>query len=146
MMSSVEETLQMIPVIKSFNMEFRKQTEFHEENQKYSEYTLRYQQRQNLLQPITTFIGGLGVITFVWFLSSDIRDQSISIAEIVSIIMYGTMLIRPLSSLSAVYGQFQNTQAASSRIQGLLNNEREVSTNSTENIGHEDSGLSLIHI
>ena len=134
LVSFVEESIQMIPIVKSFLIEQRNNDEFASKHEDYVKKHLKYQQRQNLLQPSTTLIGGIFLIIYAWIISSDINNQAITVAEIVSIVMYGTILIRPLGSLAAIFGQFQSTKAAHERIQKLANNSQENYSDATSNL------------
>lgn len=134
LVSFVEESIQMIPIVKSFLIEQRNNDEFASKHEDYVKKRLKYQQRQNLLQPSTTLIGGIFLIIYAWIISSDINNQAITVAEIVSIVMYGTILIRPLGSLAAIFGQFQSTKAAHERIQKLANNSQENYSDATSNL------------
>ena len=134
LVSFVEESIQMIPIVKSFLIEQRNNDEFASKHEDYVKKHLKYQQRQNLLQPSTTLIGGIFLIIYAWIISSDINNQAITVAEIVSIVMYGTILFRPLGSLAAIFGQFQSTKAAHERIQKLANNSQENYSDATSNL------------
>jgi len=122
LMAFMTETIESIQITKAFSLEKDRSTAFKSKNTIFRGLSLKYQLRQNLLQPLSRMIGGLFIVVFAWVLSNDISSGNITLAELVSIILYGTITMRPLGNLSAVYGLHQRCRAAAQRIDQLFDN------------------------
>ena len=105
LVSVVEENLGMLPAIKSFTRESHEQGRFEEANQ--GLYTLARRQRliESALSPVISLLGGLGVLVLLWMGTSHIQSGQLPPSDLVSLLLYAVLLMRPLDTLANVCGQ-----------------------------------------
>jgi len=114
--SIVEENLQLLPIIKSFNREVIESERFKEENSKLLNLTSRYLWIQSMLSPLAYFMASATILLLLWLGSTRVESGLLSIDQLVSLLLYGMLLTRPVSGLADVYGQVQHARGASERI------------------------------
>ncbi|MFT5452586.1 MAG: ATP-binding cassette subfamily B protein [Enterobacterales bacterium] len=114
--SIVEENLQLLPIIKSFNREVIESKRFDEENKKLLNLTSRYLWIQSMISPLAYFMASATVLLLLWLGSARVESGQLSIDQLVSLLLYGMLLTRPVSSLSEVYGEVQHVRGASERL------------------------------
>ncbi len=66
-MSSIEETLGGLRIIKAFNAEDKVKTRFHQGNQKFYNISNTVARRQQLAHPMSEFLGTLTIAIVLWF-------------------------------------------------------------------------------
>lgn len=71
------------------------------------------------LTPITVTIGLISLLFVIWIGTDSIATASTG--EIVSIVLYALLIIRPMGQLADTYGQTMNFLGASERLLGYLN-------------------------
>ena len=114
--SIVEENLSLLPVIKSFTREKIESMRFQEGNLRLLNLTTRYLRIQALLSPVVRFLAAAAILLLLWISSRQIESGQLSPANMVSLLLYGMMLTRPISGLADVYGQIQHTRGAAQRL------------------------------
>jgi len=114
--SIAEENLNLLPVIKSFTREQIESKRFKEGNIRYFNLTARYLRIQSLMSPVVHFLAAAGIILLLWITSAKIGTGLLTPAELVSLLLYGMLLTRPISGLADVYGQVQRTRGAAERL------------------------------
>jgi len=114
--SIAEENLNLLPVIKSFTREQIESNRFKEGNLRLLNLTARYLRIQSLISPVVHFLAAAGIILLLWITSAKIGTGQLTAAELVSLLLYGMLLTRPISGLADVYGQIQRTRGAAERL------------------------------
>lgn len=115
-----EENLQLLPVIKSFTRESIESGRFSKSNKHMLHLLSKYLGIQSMLSPTGQLIASLGVLLLLFLSSSDLVSGKLTTAEFVSLIFYCMLFVRPVSSLSGVYGQIQHALAAVERIGEMI--------------------------
>ena len=123
--SIVEENLNLLPVIKSYTREQIESKRFEEGNLRLLNMTARYLRIQSLLSPVVHFLAATGIILLLWITSAKIGTGQLTPAELVSLLLYGMLLTRPISGLADVYGQVQRTLGAAERLIDVFSTEPE---------------------
>ena len=123
--SIAEENLQLLPVIKSFTRESIESKRFSESNKRLLDLLSKYLGIQTVLSPFGQLIASLGVLFLLFLSSGDLVSGRLTTAEYVSLIFYCMLFVRPVSTLSGVYGQVQHALAAVERIGGIISVEPE---------------------
>ena len=114
-----------LPIIKSFSREDLESTRFRQSNDELYDISALYLEKQARLAPAIRFLA-TAIIFLILFLSGkSITNGSLSPANIVSLILYGMLLSRPISSLAETYGHTQRSIAAGKRLLGVLNEKNE---------------------
>ncbi len=118
--AAAEEGLSMLPAIKTFTRE-------HTESERHSKrvrrvLTLRTTQQRiyAALEPTVQFIAASAVVLLLWLGSAQIREGSMTPAELVSFLLYTALLTRPVSALANIYGQARITRGHLERLQSVL--------------------------
>jgi len=123
--SIAEENLNLLPVIKSYTREQVESTRFREGNLRLLNLTARYLRIQSLMSPAVHFLAAAGIILLLWITSAKIGTGQLTAAELVSLLLYGMLLTRPISGLADVYGQVQRTRGAAERLIEVFSTEPE---------------------
>jgi ABC-type multidrug transport system fused ATPase/permease subunit len=116
----VEENLQMLPVIKSFTREAIESKRFQEGNLRLLNLTARYLRIQSMLSPMIHFLAAAGILLLLWLSSHQLESGQLTSAELVSLLLYGMLMTRPVSSLADLYGQVQRTRGAAERLNDVF--------------------------
>ncbi len=111
-----EENLGLLPLIKAFGREATESERFRRETAK----VLRLRQRQlglqAMLSPVLQLAASLGVLLVLWFAGRQLVEGSLTLPEMVSLLLYGLFFTRPVSGLANLYGQLQQVRGASERL------------------------------
>lgn len=114
-----------LPIIKSFSREHHESMRFRQSNDELYTISALYLEKQARLAPAIRFLA-TAIIFLILFLSGDsINNGALSPAQIVSLMLYGMLLSRPISSLAETYGHSQRSVAAAKRLLAVLNEKNE---------------------
>jgi len=111
-----EENLQLIPVIKAFTRETIESDRFTQVNSRFLDIIRKYTKIQSLLSPMTGFLSAAGILLILWLSIGKLETGQLSIASVVSLLLYGMLLTRPVSNLADLYGQTVRVGIALDRI------------------------------
>ncbi len=114
--SVVEENLNMLPAIKSYTRENIESTRFQEGNLRLLNLTHQNQRVQSMLTPAIQFLASAGILMLLAVGTHKIQTGQLPAADLVSILLYGMLLTRPVSGLAGIYGQVQATRGAAERL------------------------------
>jgi ATP-binding cassette, subfamily B, bacterial len=112
----LEENLQMLPVIKSFTREVRESKRFMAGNLRLLGLTARYLRIHAMMSPVVHFLAAAGILVLLWLSSDLFTAGELTAAQLVSLLLYGMLITRPISSLADVYGQLQHARGAAERL------------------------------
>jgi len=118
--SIVEENLQLLPIIKSFNREEIESKRFQESNLNLLNLTSRYLRIQSMLSPLIHFMAASAILLLLWVGSARFESGQLGLDQLVSLLLYGMLLTRPVSGLADVYGQVQRARGAAERLIKVL--------------------------
>jgi len=118
--SIVEENLQLLPIIKSFNREEIESKRFQESNLHLLNLTSRYLRIQSMLSPLIHFMAASAILLLLWVGSIRFESGQLGLGQLVSLLLYGMLLTRPVSSLADVYGHVQRARGAAERLIKVL--------------------------
>jgi len=118
--SIVEENLQLLPIIKSFNREEIESKRFQESNLHLLNLTSRYLRIQSMLSPLIHFMAASAILLLLWVGSVRFESGQLGLGQLVSLLLYGMLLTRPVSGLADVYGQVQRARGAAERLIKVL--------------------------
>ncbi len=114
-----------LPIIKSFSREHLESSRFRQSNDELYHISALYLEKQARLAPAIRFLA-TAIIFLILFLSGDnIANGSLTPAQIVSLMLYGILLSRPISSLAETYGHTQRSIAAGKRLLAVLDEKNE---------------------
>jgi len=130
-----EENIGLLPIIKSFTREALESERFNQGNQRLLVLYRRYYRIQSFISPIIQFLAASGILLLLWISSHKLQTNEISTGGLVSLLLYGMLLTRPISGLADVYGQIQSTRGAATRLIDLFSNQPEPLDKGTNHLG-----------
>ncbi|MDE6290196.1 MAG: ABC transporter ATP-binding protein/permease [Muribaculaceae bacterium] len=127
-LSTIEESLSGLRIIKAFNAERQMDTRFRAETQSYVKSANAMLRRQALAHPMSEFLGTIAVIVVLWFGGTLILGGSSSI-DAATFIFYMTIfysIINPAKDLSKTGYAVSKGMAALARIDKILDAENPI--------------------
>jgi len=113
-----EENLSMLPAIKTFTREPLESARYRDKIESILHLSNQERLIYAALGPGVQFLAAAGMVLILWQLSGPMAGRSP--AEIVSFLLYATLLTRPVSALADVYGQTRQAQGALERLSAVL--------------------------
>jgi subfamily B ATP-binding cassette protein MsbA len=133
-----EENLGMLPAIKTFTREFQESARYRRQ----IDYILTLSARQRAiyagLGPGVQFLAAGGIVLVLWLAGDRVSGGSMGPGDLVTFLLYTSLLTRPVSALADVYGQTQVARGALERLMRVLTERPEPLTQ----VGHE---LEAVH-
>jgi ATP-binding cassette, subfamily B, bacterial len=120
-----EENLSTLPLVKSFSREKFETLRFLSSNAEFLATSEKYIKAQAQLAPITQFLASAIVIVFLLLAGDQFLAGGISTGNFVSLLLYGLLLTRPISSMAEAYGQTQRAVAAAGRLSDVFSQQTE---------------------
>ena len=122
LLSTLEETLTGIRVIKAFNAEAAMQQRFRRENQMLNLLNVFTLRRRDLASPLSEFLGALVMVALVYLGGSLVigKDASLSGGEFIGYIILFSQLLAPAKSFTTGYYWIRKGSASAERIFELL--------------------------
>ncbi len=122
LMSSIEETLGGLRIIKAFNAEDKVKTRFHQGNQKFYNISNTVARRQQLAHPMSEFLGTLTIAIVLWFGGSLILSghSSINASSFIYYLVIFYSIINPAKDLSKAAYSIQKGLASMERVDRIL--------------------------
>jgi ABC-type multidrug transport system fused ATPase/permease subunit len=110
------ENIGAISLVKAFNRESSESRKFRMHNEEI--LTLRSKQfrLQAMLAPMVQFLSSVCVLVVVLLCYLKFQAGDLVVSDLISLLLYGFIFTRPLSSLASLYGQVQQTTGATSRL------------------------------
>jgi len=116
MFATLEENIGMLPAIKSFTREGHESARFERSNRKLLDIAKRQLLVEALLTPAVHLLAGLGLLLLLYLSTQQMQAGALQPADLVSILLYGMLLTRPVSGLAGVYGRVQTARGAAGRL------------------------------
>lgn len=132
LLSIMDETLGGLRIIKGFNAEKNVTEKFHNENQQYTNISIRMYRKVDLASPLSEFLG-VSVLVIILYLGGKmvITDQSMDGALLIMYLVMFSQLLTPAKSFTSAYYSVQKGLASSDRINKIL--DAEVTIKDAEN-------------
>ncbi len=116
----LEENVDMLPLIKSVNMEAEELAAYQRINERILHLHRHNTRLQLMLSPLVQFSGMAAIVLMLWLSVTAGGESPLTVADLVSLLLYGSMLAGPVGSLANVYGSYQSTSAATERISRFM--------------------------
>jgi len=116
----LEENLGMLPAIKSFTREQTESARYREQTGKVLALGVRRVRIHALLEPVLQFTCAAAVLLLLALAGGRVGEEGMTVAELVSFLLYAALLTRPVSALAGVYGQVQAARGALARLQQVF--------------------------
>ncbi|MBN2814715.1 MAG: ABC transporter ATP-binding protein [Bacteroidales bacterium] len=128
LLSTIEETLGGLRIIKGFNAEQKVYQRFQRENDDYRKIMSRLLRRRYLAHPLSEFLGTTIIIIVMWFGGFLILNQSSSLEPEQFIVYLAVFysIINPIKAFSQEYYSIQKGLASMERINRILHVENNI--------------------
>lgn len=115
-----EENLKLLSLIKTFTSEPRESRRHREQVMRVARLASVQHGIEAALEPVMQFLAATGIVAILWFASGRIVAGSLSVGDLVSLLLYAALLASPVSSLASLYGQAQGIGGGLARLQSVL--------------------------
>ena len=120
MLSHAESHLDAILLLKAFDRGADSAAEFSNRSTELATLEKRVALALGRVQPLLNMIAGVALVALLWLLSRKLTAGGLAAGELVSFLMYGYFLAKPMASLASFYGQMQLTRASVTRLKALF--------------------------
>lgn len=122
-LSTIEETLGGLRIIKAFNAEDKVRTRFSEENEVFYDLSSRVARRQALAHPMSELLGTAAIAIILWFGGSLILNgySTLTAPKFIYYMVIFYSIINPAKDLSKAAYQIQKGLASMERVDKILN-------------------------
>ena len=127
-MSTIEETLGGLRIVKAFNAEDKMRRRFHNENRRFYDLSKRVARRQQLAHPMSEFLGTAAVAIVLWFGGWLILGgrTSLNAAEFIYYMIIFYSIINPAKDLTKGAYAIQKGLASMERVDKILSAENPI--------------------
>jgi len=120
MVGMAEENIGMLPAIKTFTREPLESARFKNQIGEIVSLNDRQLHIYAALGPGIQFLAAAGIVLVLWLAGERINLGTLGAGQLVTFLLYTTLLTRPVSALSDVYGQTQSARGAVERLMQVL--------------------------
>ena len=125
-LATLQETLSGIRVVQGFGRQKPSQELFRRVNEEYREANMSTIRLSGTYFPGVELLSGIGTAIILYFGSTRVLDQEVSIGVMVAFVGYLSSFFDPIQQLSQLYSTFQSAMAALEKIFGVLDTEPEI--------------------
>ena len=125
-LATLQETLSGIRVVQGFGRQKPSEEVFRRVNEEYREANMSTIRLSGTYFPGVEMLSGIGTAIILYFGSTQVLDQEISIGVMVAFVGYLSSFFDPIQQLSQLYSTFQSAMAALEKIFGVLDSDPEV--------------------
>ena len=131
-LSSIEETLGGLRIIKAFNAEKHINDKFNDVNNKHTKLTLKMTRKKDAAAPLSEFIGITVMVTLVYYggtlvLNTPVDEKGIFTgSQFLAYIILFARLLTPVKAFSTAYAVILKGAASADRLEEVLNAENEI--------------------
>ncbi len=118
--TTTEEMLELLPVIKSFTAEPFEQRRYDDRITELRRLSMRQQHIYAILGPVSQFAVAAAALLLLLLAGQSLTSGELGPAETVSFLLYVALLVRPVSQLSSIYGQVQTARGTLARLQSVF--------------------------
>ena len=123
-----EQAIEMLPMIKAEACEPQQQAAYASAARRALDNARSLRIAASPLQPVIQLVSLTGIITLLILAAGPASDNPAQPGELVTLLLYGVIIARPLSGLADVYGRWNSARGALARIMETLELEPEHAT------------------
>lgn len=138
LLSSVEESIGGLRIIKAFHSEKKVSQNFQNLNQDYTNLHLKMMRKRDSASPLSEFLGSAVMVTLAYYGGSLVLngEGTFNGGEFIGYIIIFARLLSPIKAISSAYSIIQKGAASAERIEELLDAENNIKE--VENPHHYD--------
>jgi ATP-binding cassette subfamily B protein len=125
-LATLQETLSGIRVVQGFGRQQPSEEAFRRVNEEYREANMSTIRLSGTYFPGVELLSGIGTAIILYFGSTRVLDQEVSVGVMVAFVGYLSSFFDPIQQLSQLYSTFQSAMAALEKIFGVLDTEPEI--------------------
>jgi ATP-binding cassette subfamily B protein len=114
------ENIGMLSAIKTFTRETHESQRYREQVQRIVRLSAAERRSRALAGPIVQLLAATAVVLTLWLAQEEVSRGTLTAPQLVSFLLYGQLMIRPMSGLADFYGQTQRTRGALTRLALVL--------------------------
>jgi ATP-binding cassette, subfamily B, bacterial len=116
----VEENLGLIPAIKAFTREQHESRRYRKQVEHVFQLSARSRRAYALLGTLVQLVVAAAVFLILWLAQPEIGGGTLTVAQLVSFLLYGQLIARPMAGLADLYGKTQQARGALVRLTNVL--------------------------
>jgi len=120
-----EENIEMLPAVKAFSREDIERRRYGEKVDAITRLSIRQQWVDIVLGPGVYWCAAMGALLLLWAAGDRLQTGALGKGALISLLLYASLLTRPVSAFAGVYGQSQRALASLERVLELLRIDRE---------------------
>ena len=128
--SLAEQNLSMLPVIKAFATDPVEARRYAGRTEAVRAIDLRRARLEGAIGPAVHVLGAATVLLLLGVAGQQVASEELRVGELVSLVLYGLVLVNPVSQLARVYGNTQSARGTAQRMLAALGAVPEVDTGS----------------
>lgn len=113
---AAEQSLAMLPVVKAFTGEARESLRFDDRARALRDFDIRLARVNAAVGPAVRVLSAAAILALLWLASRELATGQLDAQGLVSLLLYGLLLTRPVSSLAGVYGHAHSAHAVVQRL------------------------------
>jgi ATP-binding cassette subfamily B protein len=126
--SMAEQNLSMLPVIKAFANDPVEARRYAGQTETVRAIDLRRARLEGAISPAVQVLGAGTVLLLLGLAGKQVASEELRVGELVSLVLYGLVLVNPVSQLARVYGNTQSARGTAQRMLAALGAVPEVDT------------------
>jgi ATP-binding cassette, subfamily B, bacterial len=111
-----EENLRCIAVIKAYTRERIESDRFRAQSDKLLQLSASQRHVLSGIGPGMEWLGALAIVLVLWLATQKLSSGALQGGDLVTLLLYGLVLTRPVGALANVYGQVQQARGAAQRL------------------------------
>ncbi|HET9048705.1 MAG TPA: ABC transporter ATP-binding protein [Chiayiivirga sp.] len=115
-----EQSLSMLPVVKAFTREAEDSRSFAQQAHTLRNIQLKLARHVAAIAPLVRLVSAAAVLGLLWFAHREVQTGALRLEDLVSLLLYGLMLIQPISSLASLYGSAHTAHGGAQRLLTLF--------------------------
>ncbi|MBD78390.1 MAG: antibiotic ABC transporter ATP-binding protein [Crocinitomicaceae bacterium] len=120
-LSTLEETLSGLRIIKAFNAENKTYDKYHKQNVNFFNLMVKVYRRRDLASPLSEFFGIIILIVILWFGGKLVLSDGISASVFIAFTLIFSQIIAPAKGLSKAWYNVQRGAASADRLGDIIN-------------------------
>jgi ATP-binding cassette subfamily B protein len=119
-LGKVDETLDMLPMVKVFTRERLEREHFRSQAEHAAGLQIRQGRIYAILEPLVILVAGLFLLALLYLGGERVTAGTMSGADLFTFLLYTALLTRPVGALAHIYGEVQTARGTLLRLENLL--------------------------